>query len=574
MANGFGSLYVGSAGLRSAQNALNVVANNLANIDTTGYVRQQVVFADSPYNKFGIASVSNQSYGLGVSIGDVVHARDQFLDRAYRTESGRQAFYAANYDATSEIETLLQESQGEAFGEAINDLYEAFAEFAKDPSDAVIQNLVSQKASLFLSRAQGVYDGMKTYQSNLNVKITDDVDTINDLGSKIHDLNIKIQRIEAGGVETAMDLRDERDQYLDQLSGLASITYEETFDGIVKVKLEGVDFVTESRNFEIGLKEDPATGFVTPYWQQLSDPSRNDYYEVFNVDNADPSKNTDIGAVKGLLLARGDEVADYMDMAGLSSAAYDDTLADSAMMNSEAELDKLVNTIVTQVNDLLSPLKEYGGADVTSVDENGRTVTITSTTKIFDEDAASLGSDKEIPSRELFSRIGCERYNKVTLDDGTVLYVYNEENMKDSSKCYTLSSLQINQDVVEDASLIPHLTQNDSINYSLGEDIYSLWEKSDYYLNPSDTSPCTLQQFYVKFVGELGTLGSVYKTTSESLATTRDTIESNRQAVIGVSSDEDLTNMIKYQNAYNASSRYMSVVAEMIDYLLSSLTSA
>ena len=263
-----------------------------------------------------------------------------------------------------------------------------------------------------------------------------------------------------------------------------------------------------------------------------------------------------------------------MDMAGLSSAAYDDTLADSAMMNSEAELDKLVNTIVTQVNDLLSPLKEYGGADVTGVDENGKTVTITSTTKIFDEDAASLGSDKEIPSRELFSRIGCERYNKVTLDDGTVLYVYNEEDMKATSKCYTLSSLQINQDVVEDASLIPHLTQNDSINYSLGEDIYSLWEKSDYYLNPSDTSPCTLQQFYVKFVGELGTLGSVYKTTSESLATTRNTIESNRQAVIGVSSDEDLTNMIKYQNAYNASSRYMSVVAEMIDYLLSSLTSA
>jgi flagellar hook-associated protein 1 FlgK len=72
-------------------------------------------------------------------------------------------------------------------------------------------------------------------------------------------------------------------------------------------------------------------------------------------------------------------------------------------------------------------------------------------------------------------------------------------------------------------------------------------------------------------VGELATLGSVYSTTSESLQNTTDTIDTNRQAVIGVSSDEELTNMIKYQAAYNAASRYINVVSEMIDYLLSSL---
>ena len=44
MANGFGNLYVGASGLQTQQNALNVVANNLANVNTKGYVRQQVVF--------------------------------------------------------------------------------------------------------------------------------------------------------------------------------------------------------------------------------------------------------------------------------------------------------------------------------------------------------------------------------------------------------------------------------------------------------------------------------------------------------------------------------------------------
>ena len=46
MANGFGSFYVGSSGLKNSQNALNTTANNMANVNTTGYVRQQVRFSD------------------------------------------------------------------------------------------------------------------------------------------------------------------------------------------------------------------------------------------------------------------------------------------------------------------------------------------------------------------------------------------------------------------------------------------------------------------------------------------------------------------------------------------------
>ena len=49
MANGFGTLFIGVSGLQSSQNALNTTANNLANVDTTGYVRQQVLFTDRNY---------------------------------------------------------------------------------------------------------------------------------------------------------------------------------------------------------------------------------------------------------------------------------------------------------------------------------------------------------------------------------------------------------------------------------------------------------------------------------------------------------------------------------------------
>ena len=150
MANGFGTLFIGVSGLQSSQNALNTTANNLANVDTTGYVRQQVLFTDRNYVTFNeTTAVSKQQSGLGVYIGDVIHSRDVFLDRSYRTESGRKAFYVATYEATNEVETYFQEMEGQAFQDALEDFWTSFQELYKTPDDSVSQNLVVQKAIPF-----------------------------------------------------------------------------------------------------------------------------------------------------------------------------------------------------------------------------------------------------------------------------------------------------------------------------------------------------------------------------------------------------------------------------------------
>jgi len=70
---------------------------------------------------------------------------------------------------------------------------------------------------------------------------------------------------------------------------------------------------------------------------------------------------------------------------------------------------------------------------------------------------------------------------------------------------------------------------------------------------------------------ELSSKGSVYNTLATNLTSEVSSIDNNRQQVIGVSSDEELTNMIKYQNAYNAASRYINVVSEMLEHLVTRL---
>ena len=431
--------------------------------------------------------------------------------------------------------------------------------------------MVVQKASLFLTREQNLYQGLAKYQSTINTKIRDDVTRINDLAEQIHDLNLKIERIEAGKTETAMDLRDQRDHAVDELSKLANITCVETVEGVYHIKLEDKDFIDDFNIYPMALHTDTVTGFVTPYWPHLSDTTRDDYYPVYNLANISAAHNTDKGEVKALLLARGNTRGTWYDMDGLTQEQYEKGLANSVMMNSEAELDTLTHTIITAINDLLSPLKTYDRADITGVDKDGNTVTIKAGMRIADTENTAVGSDKEIPARELFVRRGIERYTEVTLDDGSKMYVYNEEDKSDFSKVYTTRSLEINQELVENRTLLSHLTQNNAIDYELGNKLTAIWEDSSYTLNPSDRTPCTFTGFYTKYVGEVANVGSIYRTTSQSLQNTSETIDNNRQAVIGVSSDEELTNMIKYQQAYNASSRYINVLSEMIEHLLSAL---
>ena len=160
MANAFAGMYIGTTGLQGAQAALNTTANNLANVNTKGYVRQQVRFRDRNYEVIDKASalINTKQTGLGVSIGDVLHSRDIFLDKAYRLEHGREAFYETCYETATYVESLFQELDGEEFKLSVEDLWVAFQELAKAPADTVNQNLVLQKAELLVSRSQTFYN--------------------------------------------------------------------------------------------------------------------------------------------------------------------------------------------------------------------------------------------------------------------------------------------------------------------------------------------------------------------------------------------------------------------------------
>lgn len=568
MGNGFGSLYIGASGLQNAQYALNTTANNLANVNTTGYVRQQVRFADKTYNKLKDPNknVNMQQYGLGVSIGDVVHARDIFLDKSYRQENGRKGFYTSFYEITDYVQDLFQELNGEQFKQSVSDLHQAFQELEPNMDNSTQQNLVLEKADLLLSRTKSLYDDMKSYQSNINEQIKDDVERVNKIGNRIYELNLQIQKVEAGGQETAMTLRDERDNLLDELGGYGSVSIKEDATGFTYVDFESTPFIDDNKCYNIGLQEDKETGFYTPYWTQLSDVDKQQYVRVFKKNEViSTDLNTDVGSIKAKLLARGDGYGTYQDLE--SEEAYD-RISGCTMMETEAQVSALLHNIVTKINDAYCPNKTVD-TDVTYTDADGNQVSLKGK-KVLDAANCAVGEDGQLPPRELFTRVGMNRYTKVTGDDGNTYYVYNEEDENDSTTLYSLNNISINKELRKQITLMPYKNQNGT-DYPLGEKLMSLWNDKEMTLNPYDKKPCTFEGYYDKLIGQIGNDGNTFQSASETLTGALSSIDNQRQQTMGVSSDEELTHMIKFQSAYNASSRFMTVISQMTELIVTGL---
>ena len=642
--SGFSSLAVGVSGLKANQNAINTTAHNISNVDTVGYVRQQPFFTDTNYQTIGKSTVYIYQKGIGTDLAAVRRIRDTLLDKAYRLENGRMEFYEAQRKAIYEVEEAFGELEGVTFQDYLRDFRSAVQEVVKDPASQVSRSELVQTAYSYITRANAIYQNLVEYQNTLNREVVNKVDRINELGDLIYELNKKISRAEASDVEHANDLRDQRDNALDELSGMVSIRYEEDpRSNIVTVKVEGVGFVTESSIHHMGTKmldTDKDSVLLTPVWPYLDDAP------VFNLKvPVSTKKNTDVGSLHATLLARGNctanytdipDAADYMDGAnGEKSAAYirdlknaqyeaeklnpadfnttqDYTDAKNAILNrvnaadygkgkdSEAykaalktyeeeiepssiktvmaEFDQMINAMVESMNDVLCPNITAKDLDATLVgqtyvDVSGVTRTITDSTLFFDAEKAGYGSGAnqyQPQMEELFIRDDVERYSKVTINNKEY-YIFNDYNKFGSESLYTLDNISVNPELLYDYTKMPLSTSDGGEDRARAEALGEAWENASLKLTPDYNSQKKFMDYYTEFEGQIANAGKMYSNMIDYQENLTTGIDQGRQRITGVSSDEELTNLIKFQAAYNACSRYINVIDEMLEHIVTRL---
>jgi flagellar hook-associated protein 1 FlgK len=572
-----GGLYIGVSGLNVSQAALNITAHNLANVDTKGFVRQQAVLTDFNYRKWGESHISSMQQGLGANFATVKQVRDSFLDQAYRRETGRQAFYESQTSAIQEVESLFGELEGVAFQDSLDEFWIALQELCKEPDNIVARSSLIETAVTFIERAENISKQLNSYQVNLNTQILNQVNRINEIGNEIKTLNLKIRQYESTGIEKANDLRDQRNLLLDELGKMAEITYKENTVGIVTVNLEGVPFVTEDMVFRMDtVRINRNSEMLKPVWVAHGNA------DVFNMDRAPSSHNdTDIGSLKGLLMARGDKQAKYTDIpiranyeTDLEYEAavrdYNNRIDASVIMSVQAQFDQLIHGIVTTINNILSPNREVTLSDGTKV-------------KILDESKAPIGMDpNKTMGEELFSRKSMDRYSDyvdLEIEDGNGGYehilarVYQEEDPSDNYSLYTLGEIEVNPNILQNYSLIPLSSNDGSGEYDIetAKRLITAWQEPFSTLSPNTLTKNNFNDYYTSFIAEIANRGERIYTISENQASMVVSIDNKRLEITGVSSDEELTNMIKYQHAYNAAARYVNVVSEMMEHIIERL---
>lgn len=545
----FGNLYIGSSGLQTGQNALNTIAHNISNADTKGYTRQQIGLTDKNYNTISVRTnaVSNMQTGLGVSYSEVRQVRDAFLDQTYRRESGRSTFYEVSSSTLNEVETLLGELDGESFSQALNNLWVAVQELTKEPSSSVTQGLLIQRANQFVEESGNVYNALCSYQDNLNREVLGAVDEVNKYADRIWDLNNQIIKIETGGVEHANDLRDERNQILDELGRLGNISYYEDVDGGLNVKFEDHILVNRAMTFRIAADTDPDTGFYIPFWQtdaeKIWQENGTYKYEYENCTVYDLTRtistaaNTDIGSLKGKLLARGDHRADFTDLK--DADLYNKGISSSIIMNVQAEFDNLVHNIATKMNDVLEQAAITEGGDY-----------------LRNEDGSII---------QLFHRIGCDDYD----DSGDIVRESLEAGKENTH--FSIANLVVNPDLVKEPTRLGFMKNDGKEAFDTAAALQEVFTEEVYTLNPNVETKSNLVDYYSNIVSQVANTGAVFRSVYENEQTTVTATENARQQIVGVSDDEELSNMIKFQNAYNASSRFINVVDEMIEHILNTL---
>lgn len=571
-----GGIYIGVTGLNVSQAALNITSHNLANVDTKGFVRQQAVLTDFRYIKLGESYMSSMQLGLGANFATVKQVRDSFLDQAYRQEIGRQAFYEAQSQAVAEVESFFGELEGVSFQETIEEFWVALQELSKEPDSIVARAALIETAVSFIERSENISKQLNDYQVNLNTQILAQVNRVNEIGNEIKGLNLKIRQYESTGVEKANDLRDQRNLLLDELGKIANITYKENASGVVTVLLEGVSFVTEDAVYGMStMRINEETEMLKPVWTTQGNA------DVFNLDRAPSSmNNTDIGSLKGLLVARGYKQANYTDIPVKenydSEGSYQQAVRDynnliqpSIIMTIQSAYDQLIHGIVTTVNDILSPNKKVLLDDDTEI-------------WILDQEKAPVGMDPSKTMGEaLFSRKSMSRYTETEImiknADGEseliTAYVYNGENSKDNYSLFTLGEIEVNPNIMHNYSLIPLSANNGSGDFDVeaAQKLLTQWQKPFATLSPNTMTVNNFSDYYTSLIAELANRGEQYNIISDNQTSMVESIDNQRLQVTGVSSDEELSNLIKYQHAYNAAARYVNVISEMLEHIVTKL---
>jgi flagellar hook-associated protein 1 FlgK len=228
MSSTFFGLELSRRALESQQAALNTTGHNIANANTQGYTRQIAnLTATTPYT-VPIAG-RNLSLGSGVTLDTITRARNAFVDLQYRGENSKQQYWAGKQDSLTKLEGMMNEPSDNSLSGDLNKFWTGWSDLSKNPENVGTRTVVQQRAITLTDSFHAISQQISDMQINLDKNVNVQISQINVYANQIKDLNGLIKQAEVAG-DNPNDLRDKRDNLVDELSKIVTVKVTETPD--------------------------------------------------------------------------------------------------------------------------------------------------------------------------------------------------------------------------------------------------------------------------------------------------------------------------------------------------------
>jgi flagellar hook-associated protein 1 len=260
MPSPFMGIDIASRALRAFQQSLNVTGHNISNANTAGYSRQTADLQSTDPTVFYCGK--QIMLGTGVSIASVNRIRDMFLEGRRidaQSEASRLDTLTTNL---KRVETIFVEPGEGGISDALNEFYNACSALASNPNEDSMRFQVQTSGQLLADRIRGTYLDLNAVKDQFTGDIGNTFDQIDQLTSRIAELNGEIREKTALGAEPN-DLLDMRDQAIQDLSGLVNITTYQCDDGTMAIYTGQRTLVDSSGSIAIPRTYDAATQTIT-----------------------------------------------------------------------------------------------------------------------------------------------------------------------------------------------------------------------------------------------------------------------------------------------------------------------
>ncbi len=547
MASTFFGFNIVKSGLAANRAALNTVSHNITNVNTEGYSRQRLnTHASQPDIFPSVPGV----IGTGVDMENVKQLRDAFLDFKFRGENTKLGEYEALGETYRTIETIFNEPSDSSVMTVMDEFFSAVHELGKTPESLTTRALVRQRAIAFQEVVHGITNSFEREQENLDFQVEVIAGEINGYARQIADLNKSIYNIELNG-QMANDLRDRRNLVVDKLSKLIDINYYEDTQGRFYVDVTGRPLVNHYTYDQLEL---------------IDRADKKNPYDIDGLHDLKWKSGSTFGITAGKLKARLDMrdnisgeqkgLPYYMDK--LNEFVDRFTTEFNRVHQSGYDLNGDTGIKLFTINNMTT--KEYNTYLETKGYNSGPGIDVTAS--VIDG-----VSDNNLPEKN--NGIICDNIARILSNNQK----YNDKSIKFVNGRYLVvdkiqaKNLTISKDIENDlnklaASMTAEGAPGDGDNALL---LVSVRRNSSLFAwgSPDD---------YLKsLISNLGVdAQDVNRSiTNEGLLIKQ--LNNDRQAIMGVSLDEEMANMVKYQQSFNACGRMMNVIDEMIDLVVNRL---